>query len=292
MRLCRRRAIGPNQGSERLPAARVVAWRPAIESSRWPLRWATLPASLPTCASGKAFGALLYELMVTLRSAGRPQAEPRGAAEHSSPRSERDADVGVRPPQDLSQVVVPGVLRVGPKGVRAAATRLALRCPRVAGNPPVDMQRVLMEVRLYGLMARQSGWQSTTGGELAAGNPSVPPPPRANPLSSMALAEGQKLAASFPPKTEARPLRVEHRLGPEWMVVPVDQTGSPPFIDVECPRCAASFVHRSRPRTRFECLLLAAGLSLNRCHRCLYRYVAILGIVFPKGAEFDKPPYY
>jgi hypothetical protein len=131
----------------------------------------------------------------------RVEVGPLGAVllppEHSAQQTEQDTDVvaigallyelmvGSRPPQDLSQVVVPRVPRVGSDGVRVAATRLALHCLGAAGDPPAGMQRVLTEVRLYSVIARLSG-QPATAMELAAWNPSLPLPPCGNPLFAVA----------------------------------------------------------------------------------------------------------
>jgi len=181
--------------------------------------------------------------------------------EHSSQPSGQDSDIaafgdllyelmtGSRPPRDLSRVVLPRA-RVGAEGVRSAATRLALRC--LAGERP-NVQRILTEMRLYSLMARQSA---------ASVHAKAKPQAR---LSGTGALRGA------------------------WHADGGDQTEL--LCDAECPACGGSFVHRSRPRTRFEYLLLATGISLKRCHRCLYRYVAILGIVFPKRTPEFKEPF-
>jgi hypothetical protein len=210
-----------------------------------------------------AFGALLYELMT-----------------------------GSRPPQDVSQVVLPRVPWVGAEGVRTAATRLALRC--MAGEPQ-DMHRILMELRLYGVIARQSGWRPTDSVKVVPEHPANMPP-RGNPLSEAseggssvpdqapnAIVDSKAKPqphASVPPPEMIDPAR-----GGPWFPVSADETQLLPFCDGECPACGGSFIHQCRPRTRFEYLLLAIGISLKRCHRCFYRYVVILGMVFTK-----RPP--
>jgi len=218
-----------------------------------------------------AFGALLYELMA-----------------------------GSRPPRDLSQVVLPQVPQEGPEAVRTAATRLALQCLGAAGAPPENMQRILTEVRLYSLMARHDGRQRTTAMEPAV-SPSLTA--RRNPLPAMtgaaAPARARNTAASFQPKTGPRwpvdaypPPKRAPSLNPEWFVVPADRRASMLPSKIACPVCGGCFVHRSRPRTGFERLLMSTGIRLNRCHRCLYRYVSILGIVFTKTAPFFSEPFY
>jgi hypothetical protein len=178
-----------------------------------------------------AFGALLFELMT-----------------------------GSKPPQDASQLVVPSVPRVGPEGVRTAATRLSLRC--MAGQTQ-GMQRILTELRLYSLMARQSNWRPIDSLKVASGHPARIPA-RVDPL----------LEAS-----EGRPSSPDQ---PESLPVSDGQTQLRPYSEGHCPACGGSFIRRSRPRTSFEYLLITAGISLRQCDRCLYRYVVILGIVFTK----------
>jgi hypothetical protein len=167
-----------------------------------------------------AFGALLYELMA-----------------------------GSKPPQDVSQLVVPSVEWAGPEGVRTAATRLSLRC--MTGDPQ-GMQRILTELRLYIVMVRQSGWRTSDSVRVGAGHPSNIPP-RGSPVPE--VSDGDLSA---------------------------DQTQLLPCCKGQCPACGGSFIHRSHPRTLFEYFLTATGISLNRCERCFYRYVVILGIAFTK----------
>jgi hypothetical protein len=201
---------------------------------------------------------------------------PLGAVPHpsepSSRQAEKDSDMvafgallyelmtGSKPPQDVSQFVVPSVPLVGAEGVRMAATRLSLRC--MAGDPQ-GMQRILTELRLYSVMARQGGWRTTDSVTVGPGHPSNMPP-RGNPVSE---ASGEDPSISDHSPT---------------LLISADQTQSPPYCEGQCPACGGSFIHRSRPRTPFEYLLTATGISLNRCQRCLYRYVVILGIAFTK----------
>jgi hypothetical protein len=203
-------------------------------------------------------------------------AGPLGAVRHSSANSsrqaEQDSDIvafgallyelmtGSKPPQDESQVALPRVPAVGAEGVRTAATRLALRC--MAGHPQ-GMRRILMELRLYSVMTRQSDWRPTDSVKVA---PSHPPhiPARVDPL--LEASEG---GPSIPDQ-------------PDTLLISEDQTQLRPYCEGHCPACGSSFIHRSRPRTSFEYLLIAAGISLRQCDRCLYRYIVILGIVFTK----------
>lgn len=149
-------------------------------------------------------------------------------------------------------------------------------------------------MRLYSLMARQNGYQ-----QRARASQSVPPPLFEN--SSSTLPEAGILASDQEPKAILRPKGqpqmlagadlppiFEAPLGSDWFAVPPDRPELMLLPDVKCPHCRETFVHRSRPRTHFEYLLLASGILLKRCHRCLYRYVVIFGIVFTKRAPIFR----
>jgi DNA-directed RNA polymerase subunit RPC12/RpoP len=242
----------------------------------------------------------------------RVPAGPRSAEmlppEVSSQRTEQDADIvafgallyelmtGATPPRDLSQVTAPRGPRVGLEGVRTAATRLALRCLGAVGVPPDDMQQVLTEIRLYSLIARQNGRRHGTALQSAAGNASLPPcgspsvpasvdpDPPAEDRNPAAIAQPEAQPphppeVDTPSKTEPSPVHA-------WYAAPDCWNESKPLPGVHCPACSSSFVYRSRPRTNFESLLVATGMRLNRCHRCLHRYLAFLGIVIAKKAFY------
>lgn len=214
-----------------------------------------------------AFGALLYELLT-----------------------------GSKPQRDLSQVAAPRGPRVGPAGVRTAATNLALRCLGAVGTPPDDLQQVLTEIRLYSLLARQNGRRSATVLQPGADNDSVPisgPPHGLAAVDRDRPAEEQSLTAVTKPETQLQrhpevdaPSHREHSPVHEWFIASDDMAESMPLPGVHCPTCSSSFVHPSRPRTKFEHLLVAAGIRLHRCHRCLYRYFAFLGMVITKKAFY------
>jgi hypothetical protein len=201
-------------------------------------------------------------------------AGPLGAVlpERSSRQAEQDSDIvafgamlyelmtGSRPPQEVSQVVLPRIPPVGAEGVRSAATRLALRC--MAGHPQ-GMQRILTELRLYSVMARQSDGRPTDSVKVAPDHASNIPA-GVNPL--LEASEG---GPSIPDR-------------PGTLLVSDGQTQLRTYCEGHCPACGGSFIRPSRPRTSFEHLLIAAGISLRQCDRCLYRYVVILGIVFTK----------
>jgi len=45
-----------------------------------------------------------------------------------------------------------------------------------------------------------------------------------------------------------------------------------------CPRCGSRDPRPSRPQDGFERTLLRFGVSINRCHRCLHRFLYIFGV--------------
>lgn len=214
-----------------------------------------------------AFGALLYELLT-----------------------------GSKPPRDLCQVAAPRGPRLGLAGVRTAATHLALRCLGAVGAPPDDLQQVLTEMRLYSLMARQNGRRSATAPRAGPEGDFVPLSGRPSLLTAAERdpsAEDQNLTAIAQPEVQPQqppeadtPSQTEHSPVHEWFMASDERAESTPLPGVHCPTCSSSFVHPSRPRTKFEFLLVAAGIRLNRCHRCLYRYFAFLGMVIAKNAFY------
>jgi hypothetical protein len=237
---------------------------------------------------------------------GGPDRAPAGPlgpvlhrSEHFSRQAEQHSDIaafgamlyelvtGSRPPQDVSRVVLPRIPGVGAEGVRTAVTRLALRC--VAGEPQ-DMNRILMELRLYGVIARQSGWRAGDSMKVPAGHRSGPPR-YGNPLS--AVSERGRLEPDTPPAgvdsrtrpqshpTIPPPEMIDPARGGPWFPVSADEIELP-YCGGKCPACGGSFIHLSRPRERFEYLLISIGVRLKRCHRCFYRYVVILGVVFTR----------
>jgi hypothetical protein len=274
----------------------------AVDRSGLPLATALGYATGVAAALGERYGEM------PAHKDGGPDRVPVGAldpvlrpSEHSSRQAAQDSDIvafgallyelmtGSRPPQDVSRVVLPRVPRVGPEGVRNAATRLALGC---MAREPQDMHRILMELRLYGVIARQSGWRPTDSVKVVPRHP-FNMPPRGNPLSK--VSEGRSSVPDQAPRaivdsrakpqshpTVPPPEMIDPARGGPWFPVSADETQLLPYCDGECPACGGSFIRQSSPRTRFEYLLFAIGISLKRCHRCFYRYVVILGMVFTK----------
>ena len=140
-----------------------------------------------------------------------------------------------------------------------------------------DMQKVLTEVRLLSVMAKQFSSDSASLHMPPA--PPVPyPPPQ--PLEVFA---GKAVPVINPPGSGATAPPADD---PD-VAKPGDD--SPPTLrakashsrpvlnDVMCPKCKGYHVRLSRPRTAFERFLNALGMGVHRCHRCFYRYIPFLG---------------
>jgi hypothetical protein len=206
---------------------------------------------------------------------------------------------GKKPSGDEFRVVPakPSILK-GPASVRAAATRLAERCLTADRDSAPDFQKILTEVRLLSVMAKQIAADP-------AGVHLPPPPPvktfpaplplevyagKAAPVIQPPTAEPPNAApgAPLPPPDGATPAAPKSPEAPESADgTPGDDSpptrrakGShsrPVLADVACPKCKGYHVRLSRPRTRFERFLSLLGLGVHRCHRCFYRYIPLLG---------------
>jgi serine/threonine protein kinase len=54
-----------------------------------------------------------------------------------------------------------------------------------------------------------------------------------------------------------------------------------------CPKCASCEVYDSRPKDWIERALRRFGVSVNRCHRCFYRFLYKFGIVIGRQGIVD-----
>ena len=152
---------------------------------------------------------------------------------------------------DLPLPVVPcTVPRTGREGLKLAASRLASRC---LSDDSLDMQKVATEVRLLKVLSRQ----------LSISESGTPDPPQPAGPPGATVAPGLAPAAGT---RDALP----------------DRAGDPPLDDARCPRCGCPHVYISKPRTGVESFLGMIGSPVQRCHRCLHRYLTILGIHFTK----------
>jgi hypothetical protein len=205
-------------------------------------------------ADVSAFGALLYEMVTG--------AEP-------SPRA--------TPP------LPPITSRNTPKGLEAAATRLASKCLRSTSNSFTEMQKVLTEVRLLGLQSRNQ-----------------PTPAAAEPLRAPAAWAWRGEAPTVAPTVPAQPAPGPQRPHvASLLFTPIPPEGFMPVKDarkvdlppseINCPICGVRYVYPSRPNTWFEALLGAWGMPTLRCRRCLHRYIVIFGrFQFSKGSAANR----
>jgi hypothetical protein len=199
----------------------------------------------------------------------------------------------------------PAVLN-GPSAVRAAAMRLAERCLTAERETAPDFQKILTEVRLLHVMAKQFS-PETAGIQIA---PPPPPPPPPSPVLMSPPQPLEVFAGTAPPVINPpavrpttpfpAPPQAPEPAGAEATVEidppavtpsepaaqppagstarPSGRTHSRPILkDVVCPKCKDSHVRLSRPRTRFERFLNLLGIGVHRCHRCYYRYIPLLG---------------
>jgi len=171
----------------------------------------------------------------------------------------------------------------GPAAIRSTATRLAERCLTAERETAPDFQKILTEVRLLSVMAKQFSSE-----QLGL---HIPPPPPVTfpPPQPLAVYAGKIAPVIHPPAATpgssmlAPPIEGPHRdtnKPGEHAPQTVRAKGShsrPVLLDVMCPKCKGFHVRLSRPRTRFERLLNLLGIGVHRCHRCFYRYIPIFG---------------
>jgi hypothetical protein len=201
-------------------------------------------------ADVSAFGALLYE-MVT----------------------------GAKPSPRTTPPLPPIASRNTPKGLEAAATRLASKCLRSTSNSFTEMQKVLTEVRLLGL---QSRIQPTP----AAVEPFRAPAAWVRPAEALTAAPQP---ASIPEMRGVAPLLFTPIPPEGFLAVKEAGTVDPRPSEINCPICGVRYVYPSRTTTWFEALLGAWRMPTLRCHRCLHRYIVVFGrFKFSKGSPTNR----
>jgi hypothetical protein len=176
----------------------------------------------------------------------------------------------------------PSLLK-GASAVRAGATRLAERCLTAERETAPELQKILTEVRLLNVMAKQLGAEPAAIQFPAPPSPVTFPPPQ-----PLAVYAGKAAPIINPPTVgPPAPPVVDSVVEPLDPARPGDHSpqtrrakGShsrPVLQDIPCPKCKGFHVRLSRPRTRFERFLNLLGMGVHRCHRCFYRYVPIFG---------------
>ena len=225
-----------------------------------------------------AFGAVLYEMLT-----------------------------GVKPPRDGSPAAPQErVPRAGFPGLRAAATRLAVKCLAAPPEQAPTIQMVVTEVRLLNVLAQQSGAESSAA---PRGAPAFETRGKANPSGEWTAidepagkpghgAHSESFVGGVPTKdfvsamlssrhaTSPAPQEHEAKLpeknpdgGQDGAEESDESTPSPLNT---CPKCGSRQVHRSHPRTKLEILATGLGIPICRCHRCFYRYVVLFRFAFSK----------
>ena len=202
---------------------------------------------------------------------------------------------GKKPSGDELRLVPakPAVMK-GPAAVRASAMRLAERCLTAERETAPDMQKVLTEIRLLHVMAKQFSSEPVALQILAPVPPPYPPPqplevyagkaaPIINPPSTLPPAAGD--AGEEKPELEA-PARPGIN-SPQTLRARGSHS-RPVLKDVMCPKCRGFHVRLSRPRTKFERILSLLGIGVHRCHRCFYRYIPFFGRKIVRRIKDDE----
>jgi serine/threonine protein kinase len=189
-------------------------------------------------ADVSAFGALLYEMLT-----------------------------GSKPSPRATPPLPPLTSRNTEEGIQIAATRLASKCLRSTSNSSSEMQNALTEVRLLSLETKIREKPAYV--------------PRIAAIRELKLhtvfTEKPNLQADVPLEGAAirrifTPVPADGFMGTK----DIDSMDPPPS-GVKCPVCSVPYVYPSRPRNWFESMLSAWGSPPFRCHRCLHRYVMIMG---------------
>jgi hypothetical protein len=146
-------------------------------------------------------------------------------------------------PEPQEPVVIPRKHRSA-EALRAGALDHARRC--LSGRPGI--QRVVTEVRLLGVLARQMPQAALE----------VPP--------ALPSAPGWEMVS----------------------MEPAEGPGSPPLPSPgggKCPNCGCASAHRSRPRTGLDAFLVRLRRPIYRCPVCLHRYAVVLGMRISRPAQ-------
>jgi len=217
----------------------------------------------------QAFGAVLYQMLH-----GNPP-----------PSTLNAADLRIHSPEN------------GPARLRAAGTKLALRCLSPKG-PRITMQQVATELRLLTVMQRQEDANARSPSEYSP--PPAPSPDRNQapptwtpPIEMLIDVPGAvplPPAAAFDEIGHATPAVPDSEIA-----APVVQLGPASFGEPEpkppaqevpsagrCPKCDAAVVYMSRARSGIELFFERMKFPIVRCHRCYHRYLVIGRIRIPK----------
>jgi hypothetical protein len=156
-------------------------------------------------------------------------------------------------------------------GVWKAARRLTAHC--LADPPESDwsMQKVVSELRLLDLVARQ--WEQKARSQTVLENPI--------PKIWGGESKPERTAAVLPLAPQPAPPAAPAVTTPAAMqFAPVQP--EPELSEIRCPRCNAPHVHPSTPRTDFEETLEMWNRPVLRCHRCSFRYFKLFGMAIRK----------
>lgn len=162
------------------------------------------------------------------------------------------------------------------EGVWEAARQLAARC---LADPPETgwtAQKLVSELRLLDVIARQ--WASKAQSQAAH----PPPDPKIWRAAGPKL-EREPPPLSLAPPTPAPPPPAQAATPPSAMEFR-RAARKPHILQVQCPRCGGLDVHPSTPRTDFEETLELWRMPVLRCRWCSYRYFRFLFLNIRKEA--------
>ncbi|HEX3876918.1 MAG TPA: hypothetical protein VHW24_08030 [Bryobacteraceae bacterium] len=181
--------------------------------------------------------------------------------------------------------------RTGEDTIHAAVSRLASKCIRTTSNTRDEMQRVWTDLRYLALQAKVFEMEAQPAARPAPPQayasppkptPPVTPPPQTGNAAASTVGPRRRVIAST--STVFTPLEAKGFLATD----PADSNDPIPS-GVRCPKCGLPYVYPSRPRSWLETLLAAWNSPPMRCHRCLHRFVTILGrFHFEKGSPMPS----
>jgi hypothetical protein len=174
--------------------------------------------------------------------------------------------------QSLLSDECPAGSRACEQRVWEAARRLTARCLADTQETGCTMQKLLTEIRVLDVLARQ--WERKARCHRAL-----------SPQAHGIWREPQPTweAAAWPPASPTAAPPWQALAAAPYVRVLRRTTLEPPPLGDQCPRCGQDEVFASTPRTRFEAVLERLGMPVRRCHECSLRYFRFLFLNIRKG---------
>ena len=193
---------------------------------------------------------------------------------------------GTPVPPDISpELFRPAGPAADPEGIRKAALRLAGECLGCLPAKP-SMRQAETELRLLWMQSRQFEASEARKPQPSAALPAPAPflvKPAVPQPKGVPLDPNAGLAQSLPAGHETPALTQRTAsANPESPDIMVTRTPEVEPAGGRCPKCENSRVHKSRPRTDFECRLAKWGIPICLCRKCYHRFVVVLGMKIGK----------